>query len=135
TQAVSVAYATSDGSAVAGTDYTATSGTLTFAPGVTRQSFSVPILDDNLSGETSPETVDLTLSNPGNATLGSPSSAVLDIDENLDWQGPSYTWTQTAVVNPSLTTPAGQSNTEGDNASLQIQASDPNGYPLTYDAV
>jgi len=43
TSAITVNYATYDGTAVAGTDYTAESGTLTFAAGVTSQSFSVPI--------------------------------------------------------------------------------------------
>ena len=43
---VSVAYATADGSATAGSDYTATSGTLTFAAGETAKTVSVPVLDD-----------------------------------------------------------------------------------------
>ena len=48
---VTVAYTTQDASAVAGTDYTATSGTLTFAPGVTSQTLSIPTLvDPNASG-------------------------------------------------------------------------------------
>src|SRR5207248_1354133 len=42
-QTITVDYATSDGSAAAGSDYTATSGTLTFNPSVTSRSFSVPI--------------------------------------------------------------------------------------------
>ena len=44
--AVTVAYATADGTATAGSDYTATSGTLTFAAGETEQTVSVPVLDD-----------------------------------------------------------------------------------------
>ena len=43
---VSVTYATADGSATAGSDYTATSGTLTFAAGETSKTVSVPVLDD-----------------------------------------------------------------------------------------
>ncbi len=50
---VTVDYATTDGTAVAGTDYTATSGTLTFQPGQTSLTVSVPILvDTSASGTT-----------------------------------------------------------------------------------
>jgi hypothetical protein len=79
--AVSVDYATSDGSATAGSDYTFTSGTLNFGDGVTLQEFVVPILDDtDYEGD---ETVNLALSNAsGGASLGSPTNAVLTIVEN-----------------------------------------------------
>jgi uncharacterized repeat protein (TIGR01451 family) len=74
---VTVDYATSDGTAQAGSDYTTAAGPLTFAPGVTSQTFSVPILPDTLDEDD--ETVLLTLSNAGNATLGSPNPATLTI--------------------------------------------------------
>ena len=44
--AVTVAYATADGTATAGSDYTARQGKLTFAPGETAKTVSVPVLDD-----------------------------------------------------------------------------------------
>jgi hypothetical protein len=54
----------------------------------------------------------------------------------LQWQGtPTYTWTQSPVANPSITRPGAQTNTEGNNVSLQVTASDPNHYALSYDAV
>ena len=60
---VTVNYATQDGTAAAPADYTATSGTLTFAPGETRKSTAlVPIADDD--EEDSGETFRLVLSNP-----------------------------------------------------------------------
>ena len=61
TGAVTVEYATSDGTATAGEDYTATSGTLTFAAGETQKTVPVPVLDDAIDeGE---ETLTLRLSN------------------------------------------------------------------------
>ena len=66
---VTVNYATADGTATAGDDYTETSGTLTWNPGETGdKSFAVPILGDALDEED--ETIELTLSSPGNCTIG-----------------------------------------------------------------
>ncbi|GEM_PF-5389579 len=79
--AVSVHYATSDGTAAADSDYTAASGTLNWADGdAASKIFTVPITDDTtVEGN---ETVNLTLSGPtGGATLGSLSTAVLTIME------------------------------------------------------
>ena len=79
--AVSVNYATTNGSATAGSDYTSTSGVLTFASGETSKTISVPIFDDSVYE--GPETLQLTLSGPGGgATLGTPSSATLTIEDN-----------------------------------------------------
>src|SRR5258708_4107171 len=47
--AVTVAYSTADGTAKAGSDYGSASGTLTFAPGMTVQTFTVSILGDTLA--------------------------------------------------------------------------------------
>jgi subtilisin family serine protease len=77
---VSVDYATSDETALAGVDYAATNGTLTFTPGETSKTFEVTILDDILAE--ADETIKLTLSNPVNAGLGSPNVATLKIDDN-----------------------------------------------------
>ncbi|WP_419853830.1 Calx-beta domain-containing protein [Candidatus Poriferisodalis sp.] len=64
---VSVHYATNDGTAAAGADYTAASGTLTFAPGETHKTVSVTLLDDAINE--SKETLTLKLSNPQGAFL------------------------------------------------------------------
>ena len=64
---VSVDYATKDGTAAAGADYTAASGTLTFAPGETAKTVSVALLDDAI--DEGKETFVLRLSNPRGAYL------------------------------------------------------------------
>ncbi len=64
---VTVDYATADGTATAGADYTTTSGTLTFAPGDQRKTISVPIAQDAV--EDDGETLTLTLSNISGAKL------------------------------------------------------------------
>ncbi len=46
---VTVSYATQDGTAVAGSDYTATSGSVTFAAGETSKTVTIGLLDDALS--------------------------------------------------------------------------------------
>jgi hypothetical protein len=76
--AVAVNYATSNGTATAGGDYTSTSGTLIFNDGQTTASFTVPVIQD-VTGEAN-ETVFLALSNPvGGAGLGTQTNAVLTI--------------------------------------------------------
>ena len=44
---VTVDYTTVDGTAVAGRDYTSTTGTLTFPPGTTEATVTVPLLNDS----------------------------------------------------------------------------------------
>ena len=67
-QSVTVNYGTSNGTASAGSDYTAASGTLTFAPGVTSQTITVPITNDTLDEPN--ETFYVNLSTPTNAVIG-----------------------------------------------------------------
>src|SRR5258708_26861401 len=89
---VSVDYATGNGTATTGTDYTATTGTLNFADGVDSQTFTIPILNDG--SDDGSETVNLTLSSPtGGATLGTQSTAVLTINDSpgsLQFSAPTY---------------------------------------------
>ncbi len=67
-QTVMVEVIASDLTAVAGADYTPTGPvTLTFAPGVAVQTFTVPVLGDTAAEAT--ETFQVTLSNPANATI------------------------------------------------------------------
>jgi hypothetical protein len=70
-----VHYATSDGTATAGSDYTATSGDLTFATGAGPQTktITVPIAGDTVAEPN--ETYTVTLSSAVNATLGDATGA------------------------------------------------------------
>ncbi|MDB5350662.1 MAG: hypothetical protein JWN86_1909 [Planctomycetota bacterium] len=67
TQPVTVSYTTADGTATAGSDYLATSGSLTFAPGEISKIVNVPVVPD-LTPEQG-ETVFLKISNPTGATV------------------------------------------------------------------
>src|SRR5262249_18833271 len=94
---VSVNYATSNGTATAGADYTAVSGTLTFGIGDTSKTFTVPIINDTLVEGN--ETVNLTLSSPtSGATLGGQATAVLTIQDD-DTSGQPVTVTLQQGVN------------------------------------
>jgi len=79
--AVTVDYATRDGSAQAGADYTATQGTLQFAVNDTVKTFKVPVLDDTLpEGD---ETVFLILTNlPTGYSRSGQLTATLTIEDN-----------------------------------------------------
>ena len=66
-ETVTVGYGTSNGSATAGSDYTETTGTLTFAAQETSKTVSVPVLDD--AHDEGSETVGFTLSNPSPARV------------------------------------------------------------------
>lgn len=77
---VTVRYTTRDGSAAAGSDYQAVSGTLTWAPGELVRVFSVPVLADGQAE--ADETVIVSLSEAtGGATLEAPSTATLTIND------------------------------------------------------
>jgi hypothetical protein len=65
---VTVNYATADGSAAAGSDYVATSGTLTFAPGETSKTLGVDVVGD--FDDEGAETFTLNLSGASGALLG-----------------------------------------------------------------
>ena len=77
---VTVDYATSDGTATAGADYTHASGTLTFAAGETRKTVTVAVLDD--PQDDGGETLTLTLSNPSGAVFADAQAS--GVIENTD---------------------------------------------------
>lgn len=105
----SVDYATSNGSALAGSDYPAQAGTLAIPAGQTSASFSVSITDDAVPE--GGETVLLSLSTPSGATLAAPSSATLTILAN------------DGVLSPQITSPLPLGARHGVAYSHQFTAS------------
>ena len=66
-QTITVNYSTQDNTAISGSDYTSTSGTLTFAPNETTKNISVSILNDSIPEEN--ETFFVNLNSPTSAIL------------------------------------------------------------------
>jgi CSLREA domain-containing protein len=117
--AASVDYATSDGTAAAGADYTPASGTLNFAPGEATKTFNVTVLNDALNEDM--ETVQLTLSNPtGGISVGAGGTSSLRIADDDPLPRVSVTGgivaegnagTASAVFNLTLNAPSGRAVT------------------------
>ncbi|MDJ0903037.1 MAG: PQQ-dependent sugar dehydrogenase [Xenococcus sp. MO_188.B8] len=78
---VTVDYRSVNNSAVAGSDYTAVAGTATFNDGETRQTISIPIIEDDLVEGS--ETFSFTIDNAtGGASLLAPRTAFITIEDN-----------------------------------------------------
>ncbi|PSF36815.1 hypothetical protein C7H19_12675 [Aphanothece hegewaldii CCALA 016] len=116
TQPITVNFATANGTATAGSDYTATLGSLTFATNETTKTINVPIIGDTTVEPN--ETFLVNLTNPTNATLADAQGlgTITNDDTNanvtlaLDYSGISensttnftYTFTRTGNLTNSL---------------------------------
>lgn len=78
--ASSVTVTASNGTALVGADYTAASGTVSFAIGETSKTFGVTILDDTLAERN--ETLNVTLSNAAGAVLIAQTTSTVTIIDN-----------------------------------------------------
>jgi Calx-beta domain/FG-GAP-like repeat len=80
TQTVTVQYATADGSAISGADFTSVTGTLTFAPGETSKTIPVAVTGDQI--DEYDENFSVNLSAPTNATIadGTGVGTIVDND-------------------------------------------------------
>ncbi|MCA1576617.1 MAG: carboxypeptidase regulatory-like domain-containing protein [Acidobacteria bacterium] len=77
---LTVDYATANGTAIAGQDYTSTSGTLSFGTGETSKTIQIPILDDATTEVD--ETFKVVLSNtPGLESLGAPNTLQVTLQD------------------------------------------------------
>ncbi|WP_419193099.1 Calx-beta domain-containing protein [Kolteria novifilia] len=79
-ETVTVDFATADGTAIAGEDYEATSGTLTFAPGERTKTIAIAVVGDDLFE--SDEAFDIVLSQAVGADLGDASGLVTILDDD-----------------------------------------------------
>jgi Ca2+-binding RTX toxin-like protein len=80
-QTITVQYSTANGTALAGSDYTTTTGTLTFNSGVTTQTIIIPILNDSVNEAN--ETFTVKLTSPTNAILGGTATVTTTITDTL----------------------------------------------------
>ena len=87
TQPASVDDATQDGTASARTDYSAVFGTLRFAAGEATKTVVVAITDDRF--QEASETFSVVLSNPSGVSLGTPSSATVQVTSDDAKTGPN----------------------------------------------
>ncbi len=78
--AVTVKYATKNGTGIAGTDFSAASGTLAFKAGETMKSVVVQLIGDQVSEPD--KTFSIALSNPVGATLGTAEAACRIVDDD-----------------------------------------------------
>ena len=77
---VTVDFATTNVTATAGTDYTATNGTVTFTNGVTSQSITLLLANDDL--QESSETLQVRLSNPSDGILTNGTNTITITDDD-----------------------------------------------------
>jgi hypothetical protein len=82
TTPVTVGYATANGTAAAGSDYAAQSGTLTFNPGQTAQSVIIDVLGDDLASEDN-ETFAVNLSAPSGANIADGEATGTIVDDEV----------------------------------------------------
>ncbi|MDX2022506.1 MAG: Calx-beta domain-containing protein, partial [Deltaproteobacteria bacterium] len=119
---VTVAAQTVDGSAVAGCDYLRRGAVITFAPGQTVQTFSVPVFGDLVPEPDKQFFVQL--GEAVGATLGQANATGLIIDDDEPNEAPSV---------PSSRSPAMGSSGLPAATTIAWTASDPESQPLTFD--
>jgi hypothetical protein len=118
TGAVTVGFATADGTATAGSDYTAASGTLTFTAGTTTQTISISVAGDLLDEDDEQFLVNLT--SPVGATIADGRGVGTIVDDD---------------ASPSLSVSNDATTAEGDcgttNATFTVALSAPSGRTVT----
>src|SRR5262249_35426121 len=102
-QTVTVDYATSNGTALAGSDYVAASGTVTFSPGSVQRTINVTVNGDTVVEPN--ESFFVTLSGPTNATLAdAQGTGTIENDDTPPSTGEPVSWTAVGGVSISGST-------------------------------
>ena len=91
---VTVDYTVNGGTATAGVDFIASQGTLSFPPGTTTRTITVPVIGDRLNEGN--ETVFVNLSYAANATIGDPQGVGTIVDDDL----PGLAISDAAIAEP-----------------------------------
>ena len=118
TQRITVQVATADGTATAPDDYVSHSGTVALQPQQQRACFTVTLVDDaEAEGD---ETFTVTLSNPVNATLGTPAVATVTIADNDGGANAAPTFTE----GTSTTRSVAENTAPGQAIGVPVAATD-----------
>jgi len=117
---VTVSYATQDGTANAGSDYTQATGSLTFAPGETTKTITVNVLDDSVFEGS--EAFKVVLSNASGANLTVAESTTTIQDNGTGTTPPGVTPTDDT---PKVSGVSSPSATEGGDLSFTVSLSNP----------
>ena len=99
--AVTVDFTTTNVTATAGADYSATNGTLSFAPGETSKTFTLDIGEDDTQEAT--ELLRVVLSNPSDARLGTGTNTVSILDNDASTVGFTVATNMVSETNGTLT--------------------------------
>ena len=119
---VLVNFNTSNGSALAGSDFTATTGSVTFAPGETSKTITINVADDALFEGS--ESFQVNLSTPTNATIGNGSVVTLIQDDGTGTGG-------TNDDRPVVVSVSSPSVSEGGNLVFSVNLSGASTTPTT----
>ena len=114
---VTVDYRTVDAAAIAGEDYSAVAGTVTFADGETSQTITIPLIDDD--EVESDQDFSFTIDNVIGATLLAPRTALVNIEDNdSTTDGLTYNGNQYLLTSSSLTWTQAQAEAENLGGNL-----------------